>query len=398
MSRLGARLDALRRESGAEPARRPAAGGDLAERLERLGADARARRPPSIALDEAALATRLDAERVAPGLLRCERHLAVAAPAAPLPGLTAPAQRGAVFVDTETSGLAGGTGTVAWMVGTARFVAGGLRLRQWLITGFRGEPALLEAVDAELAAAPLAITYNGGSFDLPLLRDRCRLVLGRSLREATSHRDLLHDVRRLFARHWPDCRLAGAEARLLGAARVDDLPGSAAPAVWQTLLRGGVTPELAGVLRHNGDDLLALARLLPALAAAYADPAAAQADAAGAAAAWLGAGEAERARAALEGAWSVLDRRGLHRLARLHRRAGRWGEAVACWQRLAAEGCPQALESLAKYQEHVARDPEQALALARGLPESEAARHRQRRLQRRAGAPRNLRLDLRPRP
>lgn len=396
MRRLAARLDALRRESGAAPEPQARAG-DLAARLERLGGRARrpVRRGP-VPVDDAGLARRLDAGVAAPGLLCREGWQPVAVPGGRLPGLDATLQAGALFLDTETSGLAGGTGTVAWMVGTARFEAGGLRLRQWLITGFGGEPALLRAVAEAMAAAPLVVTYNGGSFDLPLLRDRTRLVLATPMTDPARHRDLLHDVRRLFAARWPDCRLASAETRLLGRPRGDDLPGSAAPGVWRDLLAGDAGTALRGVLDHNAGDLVTLARLLPVLAAAYREPASRGAEPSGAAGGWLRSGEPEAARQALESAGCHLDVRGLRRLAALHRRAGRWSEAVACWQRLAARGCTEAVERLAKYHEHVARDPERALALTRQLPQNPAVTHRLQRLERRWGVPRNLSLDLMP--
>jgi len=397
MSRLAARLDALRRAGGAAAEPRSGSADGLAARLERLGGRARRREQPAGApVDDARLAGRLGAEVLAPGLIARESWLPLTAPAGPLPGLDAGAQAGALFLDTETSGLAGGTGTVAWMVGTARFEAAGLRLRQWLITGFGGEPALLRELAAALSEAPLVITYNGGSFDLPLLRDRTRLVLQATMAEPAGHRDLLHDVRRLFARRWPDCRLASAEARLLARPRTEDLPGAEAPGVWRSLLAGDPGSALHGVLEHNGEDLITLARLLPALAGAYADPARHGADSCGAAAGWLRSGEREAARRALERAGEQLDGRGWRRLASLHRQAGRWPEAVACWQRLAAEGCTESVERLAKYHEHVARDPERALSLARQLPADAAVSHRLRRLERRRGTPRNLSLDLPP--
>ncbi|PWG62420.1 ribonuclease H-like domain-containing protein [Sediminicurvatus halobius] len=397
MSRLAARLDALRRESGAAAAPGAAPAG-VAARLERLGAGRHGRVPAPRHLDEAALAAALGAERLAPGCLRRDRHVAVSPPAGPLPGLTAGAQRDALFLDTETSGLAGGTGTVAWMTGVARYEGNGLLIRQWFLTGFAGEAPMLAAVAEAIAGAAVVVTYNGGSFDLPLLRDRCRLVRGVPLPEPETHRDLLHDVRRLFARRWPDCRLASAEARLLGAPRTADLPGAEAPGVWLGLLRGEASVPVAGVLDHNAEDVRSLARMLPALAAAYAAPAESGADAAGAAGGWLRGGDPDRARFALEHSRAELDARALHRLASLYRREGRWADAVACWESLAGAGCPEATERLAKYHEHVARDPDRALALARTLPPGEAADHRRRRLQRRRETPRNLPLDLAPRP
>lgn len=171
-----------------------------------------------------------------------------------------------IFLDTETTGLAGGAGTLAFLVGVARLAADVLELTQWLLTAFSGEAALLDCLAAALGPEDLLVSFNGKAFDLPLLETRARL-LGRAggLRRRP-HIDLLHALRRAHGRRLPDCRLKTAEVHLLGFERADDLPGALAPAAWRAWLTRGEAGRLAEVLAHNRHDLLSTALLLAVLA------------------------------------------------------------------------------------------------------------------------------------
>lgn len=295
-------------------------------------------------------------------------------------------------IDTETTGLAGGTGTAAFMIGIAVAEPGGVRLRQWVLTAFAGEAAMLDALASSLVAADLMVSYNGKTFDLPLLRDRRRLQRGPALPEPL-HLDLLHPTRRLFRKAWPDCRLATSERWLLGLIREDDLPGSEAPRAWRDHLAGVPSDALAGVLRHNALDVLSLLALGPALVRSLREPVSWGADARAAAAIWARCGERGRALSVLEAARERLDAQGALELARALRGAGRVSEAAAIWERLAADGSTEAAERLAKYHEHVRRDWTRALDYVRLLDQGPDARHRRRRLERRLAAGQG-RLDL----
>ncbi|MDN3518363.1 ribonuclease H-like domain-containing protein [Aquisalimonas lutea] len=402
------RLQTLRSQAGVTAGpERAAAAPDLRQRLARMrvgDGPGRARAAPTREHDVAALARALGARELAPGLL-CVDHQygdgAVCAGArlpapeerAGLPGMPDATLGSLGFLDTETSGLAGGTGTVAFNIGLVRRVGDAWQARQYVITGFAGEAAMLEALAADVAGLAALATYNGGSFDLPLLRDRYRLHGTAAAPLPAQHVDLLHPVRRLFRPHWPDCRLATAEALLLGVARDGDLPGSQVPGVWFDWLHRGDGARMGDVLAHNRQDILSLLALLPRLGAAFRDPGAFGADALGAARAWLQQGEEARALQVLEAA-PALDRAGQHELARLYRRAGRLEEAAALWQRLAECGCPRALEQLAKFHEHFRRDPQAALSLAERLPEGAGHERRRQRLRRRLPAAATLPLEL----
>jgi hypothetical protein len=166
------------------------------------------------------------------------------------------------LLDTETTGLAGGTGTLAFLVGIARFASDALVVRQWLATAFAGEVALLAAIRLALADVDCLVTYNGKCFDVPLLRTRFALAREPHPFEGLAHADLLHATRRRLRVGWPDCRLQTAEAHALAFHRRDDLPGSAVPLAWQRWLRQGDATAVPRILDHNREDLLSLAALL----------------------------------------------------------------------------------------------------------------------------------------
>jgi uncharacterized protein YprB with RNaseH-like and TPR domain len=170
-----------------------------------------------------------------------------------------------LYLDTETTGLAGGTGTVAFMVGLAWMEGDSLRVVQWLLAEFAAERALMARVSDRIARAGAIVSFNGKSFDMPLLKARARLLGGTLPADGGVHLDLLHVTRRLLHSGWPDCRLRTAEARALRLERTDDLPGAEAPAAWRRWLERGDASLLGRVADHNRADLLALVALLALL-------------------------------------------------------------------------------------------------------------------------------------
>jgi len=421
--------------AAASPARLPSEAAtpapSLAARLHRLEARAAASARPT----DDALAARLGGRLCGPGLIEIEhRHpLSAAHGNRPLDTLadpdidwlTGPRPAGScrgelIFIDTETTGLAGGTGTLAFLVGIARVSGPALVVTQWLITCFSAEQAMLEALVRALARAPTGtaragcadgsadappdaapielVSYNGKSFDLPLLATRLKLARMQPSLAAHPHHDLLHPLRTAFARRWPDCRLQTAERLLLGIDRDDDLPGHRIPAVWADFVQFGETRELDALVRHNRIDLLSLAALLPALGRVYLEPAAcapvpcgpaqhATPDSASIARMQRRRRRPECARAHLLAGQAALDGRALHELADLHRSRGDWTLAEPIWLTLAQAGSIAAIEALAKYHEHVTRNLDDALAwaeaLCRAAPAEPAHRRRLYRLQRR---------------
>jgi uncharacterized protein len=388
--RLDQRLRQLRSEVPQTPA--VAAKGALAERLRLLGV--RKRQPsPSQPADERDLVDRLGAERLAPGVLRVEQRFNLDVPhggAKPrdcrvsLPDLMAEPvghPSGWLFLDTETSGLAGGTGTWAFLCGLLRFEGQGLLLRQYLLARLDAERPYLEAIGDELKTASLLVTYNGKSFDGPLLTTRLRLA-GLSFDVANMrHLDLLHLVRRAFAPAWPDCRLVTVEERLLGLRRQGDLPGSDAPRAWLAWLRHGQASSLAEVLSHNRQDLLSLPALADVLAHTLRCPRELGADVRSVAGYWLARGQEAFALAILAQGREALNETGLLDLARLHRRCREWSQAHRIWRSLAERGHPGGTEALTKYLEHRERDYAQALLWVDRLPAGPDREHRRQRLE-----------------
>jgi hypothetical protein len=289
-----------------------------------------------------------------------------------------------VFLDTETTGLSGGTGTVAFLLGVGCIDGDELCLRQFFLTGFRGEAALLQAAAAWTAGRPYLVTFNGKSFDVPLLATRYRLARLPDPFAARHHIDLFHPTRRAYSRQWPDCRLQTAEKRLLGFQRVHDLPAHLVPETWFAFVRRGATHRLPALLAHNRWDLVSLVALLPALTEAFSAPAARGADVVAIARYWRMRGEEGTALAHLQAHERQLDTLGLLDLASLYKRRQLWDLAVSIWQRLAEHQCVPALEHLAKYYEHVRHDYPMALSLTCQLQtleqSSPAHHHRVRRL------------------
>jgi uncharacterized protein YprB with RNaseH-like and TPR domain len=384
----------LRQLRGQSAARRPPASArsGLAERLRRLGSPAH-RPVGSKAPDEQTLAASVGAESFAPGVLLVQRrialdqrqgHIRIRDCLSALPDLLdKPAcdARAWMFLDTETSGLAGGTGTWVFLCGLLRVDAQGLALRQYLLTRLDAEGPYLEAIASELETAGLLVTYNGKSFDIPLLVTRFRLA-GLSITfEGKLHLDVLHPIRRVFGPLWPDCRLVTAEQRLLGLARARDLPGAEIPAAWLAWLRQGEVEALAAVLRHNRWDLLSLPALAVPLRRSLIDPVASGADVHAVARLHLSLGNADPALALLSAHRERLGPPALLDLARLHRRRGEWAAASAIWKTLAEQGVPEALEAQAKYLEHQKRQYVEALECVARLPDGSARDHRRQRLE-----------------
>jgi uncharacterized protein YprB with RNaseH-like and TPR domain len=166
-----------------------------------------------------------------------------------------------VFVDVETTGLAGGTGTLAFLVGLGAFDGDSFLVRQLFLAGPSGEEAMLAiALDAVSSAAAL-VTFNGRCFDLPLLETRFTL---NRLRPPAGllHLDLLYWARRLYRRRLASCRLAHLETALLGLEREDDVPGWLIPSLYFDYLRFGRAAPLEAVFRHNALDILSMVTLL----------------------------------------------------------------------------------------------------------------------------------------
>ncbi len=324
-----------------------------------------------------------------------------------------------LFLDTETTGLTGGTGTYAFLVGVAWWDGPGLAVEQYLMRDFTEEHALLAALAQQLERRPVLVSFNGKSFDWPLLETRFRLTRVLAPPSLRAHLDLLHPARQLWSHHaggLASVRLVELERHVLGFEtlgydRRDDFPSALIPQAYFDYLRGGPVAPLAAIARHNQRDLRGLAALAARIFVLAAAPETAVRDPRE----WFGLSrlfhrrrEHSRARELYERALAaglprVLERAAQHELARLAKRERDYARARELWQQLLAAGghivpdlppCPpeihrstdnaadsveaparpsaladpwtlDAYEQLAIDYEHRARDPLQAAALTR---------------------------------
>jgi len=276
------------------------------------------------------------------------------------------------FLDTETSGLSGGTGTYAFMVGVGRFEGHAFRLAQFFLRDPAEEPAMLEALTEFLAPARALVTFNGKSFDAPLLKTRYLLHSIPVPFADYSHVDLLPLARRLWRDRLPSRALKYLEENILGAPRTsDEVPGYEIPWLYFDYLRTRDATPLKGVFYHNAMDVVAMAALLSHMAAMLHDPFDGRIQhgldfvALGKLFEDLGQQDfaARLFERGLEMELTEVDfAAAVQKLSNLQKRRGDIAEAVRLWESAAAQGHIYAHVELAKHHEHRQRDPAAALA------------------------------------
>lgn len=294
--------------------------------------------------------------------------------------------RRALYVDTETTGLGGGAGVLAFLVGLAWFDADGVLVMEQLLLQRPGEEdALLEVLRERVEAASVLVSYNGKAFDLPLLRGRYVMNRRPPLPERP-HLDLLHVARRLHKRRLGACRLIGLEADVLGYVRVGDIEGGEVAARYAHYLRSGDEGALSAVVDHNALDVVSMA----ALVGLYGEPFEAlhDEDLIGLAEVLHRAKDLERAQRAAEAAVArALDPEALRVRAQIAKARGDRAAALLDFEALARDvDDPAVWLELAKLYEHHVKAPDKALELLeRGTGErAEDAERRRVRLERKA--------------
>jgi uncharacterized protein YprB with RNaseH-like and TPR domain len=392
------RLRRLRRNPGATPAPLEALEetllgeteeGSLKARLERLVATAYRARPrtvpEAVPLEELVQGMRIENERGEFFLMEADVHLEARQGEVPLsrfrtlapatvgvltaePELTSFDLPSAVFLDTETTGLAGGAGTAAFLVGIGFVEGDHFRVRQYFMRDYHEEASLLHALAGDLRRFAHLVTFNGKMFDLPLLDARYRLNRGRFPLAEVPHLDLLHPARRLWKARLESCRLQSLERELLGLHREDDIPGEEIPQVYFDYVRRRDARALARVFAHNRQDIVSLAALsILACQWVEGDLAEDPRDVYSLArvlerARLYDRSESEYRRAAAQGT-GPLRTAALLGLAARAKRAGDFEEAAGLWAAAAEAGEPLAMHELAIQHEHRRRDPEAALAV-----------------------------------
>ena len=392
----GSGLERLEKELLGEAAEPDGDMPSLKVRLERLVAAAalkereRRRPPPPVPLEELVEGMRIENERGEFFLVETAVHLEVRHGDVPLsrfhaiepstvavltadPGLEGFDLRRAVFLDTETTGLAGGAGTAAFLIGLGWVDGERFRVRQYFMRDYHEEPALLHALGAELRRFDLLVTFNGKMFDVPLLDSRFRLSRERFPLADAPHLDLLHPARRLWKARLESCRLQSLEVGLMGLRRHGDIPGEEIPQVYFDWVRRRDARMLARVFEHNRQDIVSLAALA-VLACQWVEEGRAEdpRDVFSLArvlerARLFDRSEAEYRRA-LDLGPGALRGPALLRLAWRAKRAGEPERAAVLWMEAGGAGEPEGWRELAMHHEHRTRDLDEALAaVERGL-------------------------------
>lgn len=310
-------------------------------------------------------------------LALCSQHdLDMLAAWAGTPRITGAGGQNVVFLDTETSGLAGGTGTYAFLIGIGYLTNSGFELLQFFMRDPDQEPALLDALNQWLVNFDVVVTFNGKSFDIPLLNTRFEMNRIETPFERFQHLDVLQIARKLWRDRLPSRALPELEREIVQFYRTEEeVPGWMIPQMYFDYLRSGDARPLSGIFYHNARDILSLAALYGHIGAMLKDPLAQAAD--------YGLDLAAIARLYEEMGWieeaaqlyeCCLERRDLpepfflktmERFALLRRRRGDWDSATQLWRKAAEHGELGACIELAKFYEHRARDYEEALNWAR---------------------------------
>ncbi len=291
-------------------------------------------------------------------------------------GATLPEPSRLVYLDTETTGLAGGTGTCAFLIGIGAVEASQFVLRQFFLRDYPEEKAALAALAEVLNGYEGIVTFNGKTFDVPLLETRYSLSRLKSPFSRRLHLDLLHPARHVWKLRLEGCQLTNLEKEILGITRKGDVPGSEIPGIYFDYLRTGNARGLQPVFYHNALDIVTLAALTMQMARTIGDGGAetlkSSLDLFGLSRLFERFGAVEQSVSACQRAlavglpWSV-ESRALWQLASQHKRGRRYEHAAEIWMELVRredEFAIQALEELAIYHEHRRRDASTAMQFA----------------------------------
>jgi uncharacterized protein YprB with RNaseH-like and TPR domain len=289
------------------------------------------------------------------------------------PQAAMPAPERLVYLDTETTGLAGGTGTCAFLIGIGAVEGTQFVVRQFFLRDYPEEKAILHAVAEILDSFEGLVTYNGKTFDVPLLETRYALARLKSPFGRLLHLDALHPSRRLWRLRLESCKLTDLESAVLGIKREGDVAGSEIPGIYFDYLRTGDARGLQPVFYHNALDIMTLAAVTVELARAIGDGGASTLDSPvdlfSLSRMFEFAGSLEQSvetcqRALTGGLPEEIEARALQQLATQYKRQRQHALAVETWLELSRRPSPLALEAfeeLAIHYEHHQHDPKSAM-------------------------------------
>jgi uncharacterized protein YprB with RNaseH-like and TPR domain len=275
-----------------------------------------------------------------------------------------------VFMDTETTGLAGGTGTLAFMVGLGFFRGDDFYLYQGFLRDPTEELAMLTHITGLLEGRNTVVTYNGKSFDVPLMHTRCTINGLEKLFAPMFHIDLLHLARKLWKYRMPSRTLGMVENEILGFHRsAEEVPGWMVPELYFDYQKAGDATVVLPVFYHNAMDILSLGVLLQVTATLLDNPASLDSpgvDTVSVARMAADQGNIEKA--------VILYEQGLNddmptdiyvetllRFATIYKRDKQWDSACILWEKAAEQGSIWACEELAKYYEHTTKEYQMAI-------------------------------------
>lgn len=282
-----------------------------------------------------------------------------------------------VFLDTETTGLSGGTGTIPFMIGTGRFIDDQFMLEQFFLRNPSEEKAQLAALNKFVNGGKAIVSYNGKSFDLPIINTRYIINQINNPFDEMAHIDLLHITRRVWKRRLKQCNLGNIEKEILGFYRNnEDIPGYLVPEFYRNYVINGDASQIANIFYHNEIDVVSLSALFTILAAILEDPTPENlshvediysigrlmeslnreviAEELYASDCFLSSSEEDLT-------LSLLSR------ARIHKRNRNYPEAIPLWHQAFSLGSSEAGLELAKYYEHNAKDYQQAIVITTQL-------------------------------
>jgi hypothetical protein len=280
-----------------------------------------------------------------------------------------------IFLDTETTGLAGGTGTYAFLAGVAWWEADTFVVEQLFMREHSEEASLLLDLSRRLGEKRVLVTFNGKSFDWPLLETRYRMTRAAAVERPPVHLDLYHPARQLWRLRLKSVALAELERHVLALDRGPDIPSHTIPGRYFDFLRGGAERPMAEVFRHNQMDLRGMAALAARITSLLEEPEHSSGDAGelfGISRMWQRRGEELLAREGYQRALTFglpqeADRVARRELALLARRQRDFARANALWEDLLGDSAAgiHAYEQLAIHYEHRARELQRAAELAR---------------------------------
>lgn len=277
--------------------------------------------------------------------------------------------RRALFIDTETTGLSGGTGTLAFLIGVGYFREDRFHMRQYFLRDFDEEASALCAMVGQTADYDYLVSFNGRSFDIPLLSTRLMLNRMANPFEDMPNLDLLFSARRIFKERLKSVSLSSLESELFDLKRTGDIPGYEIPSVYFRYLRDKNPVPLRPIFYHNRIDILSMVTLAVRLAKALADPFC-QGNCADEDYYCLGKiyadrGDTDKAIRCYTKALEIPAVRGRAyiELSLLYKRRGRAADAKKLWHEMDERGIEAsfALVELAKYYEHLAKDYDKAM-------------------------------------